>query len=513
MRPNQMQTECHAVQCNNRKRSNTARSQTEPDNMAQGPVVRSRLGRACGYLAAFVLLQGIAGCAVGPDFVRPQPPAVTRFTAQPLKGVDETLDVPRRWWTLFGSPELDALVDGALKAHPNIDSAEAALRAARETRIAQQGAFFPSVQAGLNPTRQKASATLSPPLASNASIYNLTTGQVSVGYTPDLFGANRRAVESLVSQEEAQAVQLEATRQSLAANLVGAAIQEAALRAQIDATQAAVGTATEQLTLARRQLALGAIPEAGIIAQEAALAQVQAALPVLHKQLAVQRDLIAQLSGRLPADMPKETLDFSKLSMPDRLPSSLPSALVEHRPDIRMAQAQWHAANAQIGVATAAMLPQLNLTGAYGGAGGLTSLLSATSLFWQIGAGLTQPLFQGGTLLHRKRAAQAQADSAAAQYRATVLSAFQNVADSLQSLDADREAVGDANQAESAARRSLDVSRTQVKFGDASYLSMLNAQQTWQQATATRIQAQANQLGDVVALCLSLGGGWWRDAS
>ena len=425
-----------------------------------------------------------SGCAVGPDFVRPQSPAVTRYVPEALAAPstsvppgptaalvqpDPGMDVPQRWWSLFGNAQLDALVDQALATHPSVAAAKAALRAAHELRVAQQGAYFPGAQLGLSTTRQRVGPVLSSPLASNATLFRLDTSQVSVGFVPDLFGANRRQVESLAAQEEGQHFELEAARQALAANLVSAAIQEAALRAQIEAT-----------------------------------------LPPLSRQLALQRDLIAQLSGRLPVDMPSATFAFDGLQLPQRLPLALPSVLVEHRPDVRSAQAQWHAANAQIGVATAAMLPQVSLTADYGGAGTLSVLPSAAKAFWSLGAGLTQPLFQGGTLLHRRAAAVALADAAAAQYRLTVLSAFQGVADALQALDADREGLDVAGRAEAAARRSLDIARNQVRLGDASELSMLLAQQTWQQAVAAQVQARSSLLTDVAALCLALGGGWWQ---
>jgi NodT family efflux transporter outer membrane factor (OMF) lipoprotein len=298
---------------------------------------------------------------------------------------------------------------------------------------------------------------------------------------------------------------------SLTANLVVGAFQEASLRAQIAATEHLVSLQQEQLALFGAQLKAGAIPEANVVAQQASLASTNALLPPLRKQLAQQRDALIALSGALPGDGALDAFDLSMLELPLELPLTLPSELVEQRPDVRAAEAQWHAASALIGVATANMLPQFTLSA---GAGSVATefgqLFKAGNSFWSLAGSVTQPIFDGGTLLHRRRAAVAAYDEAAAQYRAAVVLAFQNVADTLQALQFDADALREAAAAESAAASSLTIATRQVALGDTSYLAVLTAQQAYQQAAITLIQARANRYADTAALFQALGGGWWN---
>lgn len=467
-----------------------------------------------------------AGCTVGPDFHRPDAPQTSRYTAAdiPMQTASANvpggeaqrlvlgMDLPGQWWTLFHSEALDRLVTQALKANPNVHAAEAALRESMENVYAQQGFFYPTVQASFAPSRQKNPVgTLAPTLSSGQAIFNLYTAQVSVGFTPDVFGGNRRQVESLLAQAEYQRFQLEATYLTLTCNLVVAALQEASLRAQIAATEKVVEIEIEQVEIFRRQHALGAIALADVIAQQAALAQTMATLPILKKQLALQRDSLAALAGRLPSDEPAEQFDLASLQLPQDLPLTLPSRLVEQRPDIRSAEAQLHAASAQIGVATANMLPQLTLSGALGGTSTqIGKMLEASNVFWSLAGSAMQTAFAGGTLLHRKRAAVAAYDQAAAQYRSTVITAFQNVADSLRALQYDAEALEAQVTAEQAAGESLKIARRALQLGSISYLALLNAEQTYQQAVISLAQSRTNRYLDTAALFQSLGGGWWN---
>jgi NodT family efflux transporter outer membrane factor (OMF) lipoprotein len=491
---------------------------------------RSSKWRACqlGKTAAAMSLVLLSACAVGPDFLRPAAPEVARYTAEPLAETTASApvdggqpqrfvagqDIPLQWWTLFQSPALNALIEQSLKNNPTLQAAEAALRVAQENVYAQQGAFYPSVSANFSPTRQKVANIISPPLASGETLYNLHTAQLNVSYVIDVFGGNRRAVESLQAQADFQRFQLEAAYLALSSNVVAAAVQEASLRAQIAATIKLIDIQQQQLEISHKQLELGAIAEAGVVAQEAALAQSQAMLPPLRKLLAMQRDLLAALAGRYPSDMPSETFELAMLRMPQDLPLSLPSSLVAQRPDVRSAEEQLHSASAQIGAAKANMLPQLVL-GAGGGsmASQMSQLFKSGTGFWGLAAGLTQPVFQGGTLLHRKRAAEAAYDQAAAQYRSTVIAAFQNVADTLQALQYDADALAAATTAERATFKSLEIARRQLELGDISYLALLAADQAYQQALLNLIQAQASRYADTAALFQALGGGWWNRAT
>jgi len=483
----------------------------------------TRIGLRRNALLAGLLL---AGCAVGPDFSRPAAPAVNGYTTQPVSAPTASApvaggeaqrfvnaaDIPAQWWTLFHSPALNSLIEQSLKNNPNLQQAEAALRVVQETAYAQSGAYYPSVSANFSPTRQKeALGSVSSSAASGASLFNLHTAQLNVSYTADVFGGNRRAVESLQAQADAQRFQLEAAYLTLTSNVVAAAVQEASLRAQITATETMVKIEQEQLDLFKRQLELGAVPEANVIAQVAALAQTKAMLPPLQKQLAQQRDLLAALAGRFPSDAPDEKFDLASLQLPQELPLTLPSKLVEQRPDVRAAEEQLHSASAQIGVAKANMLPQFTLSASGGSmATQVSQLFKSGNGFWSLAGGITQPLFEGGALLHKKRAAEAAYDEAAAQYRATVIAAFQNVADMLQALQFDADALQAAAQAERSSADSLAIARRQVELGDIGYVSLLAAEQAYQQAALSLVQAQANRYADTAALFQVLGGGWWN---
>ncbi|HEY6282168.1 MAG TPA: efflux transporter outer membrane subunit [Burkholderiales bacterium] len=488
---------------------------------------RCRSREVCvGHFFALAAAVLVAGCTVGPDFHRPPAPDVNGYTPEPLsaqtasadvaggevQSIMQGLDLPGQWWTLFQSEPLNTLIDQALKANPNVQAAQAALRVATENVYAQKGAFYPTVEASFSPSRQKnAVGTLAPTLSSGTPIFNLYTTQVSVFYVLDVFGANRRQVETLEALAESQRFELEATYLTLTSNVVAAAVQEASLRGQIAATQEVINIESEQLNLLRRLFELGAIAEANVVVQEAALAQTQATLPPLQKQLAQQRNLLTALLGRFPSEEPVEKFELSTLQLPQDLPVSLPSKLVEQRPDVRSAEGQLQAASAQVGVAIANMLPQFTLSASVGSvATQIGQLFAAGNNFWSVAGNLTQPIFEGGTLLHKKRAAEAAYDQAAAQYRSTVITAFQNVADTLRALQYDANALKAALAAERATAESLDIARRQLQLGDISYLSLLNAEQTYQLAVILLVQAQANRYADTAALFQALGGGWWN---
>jgi NodT family efflux transporter outer membrane factor (OMF) lipoprotein len=470
----------------------------------------------------------LAGCAVGPNFHRPAEPTTDSYTAQkqptvlggavtdggtaPTDAGTQTFitgqEPPAQWWHEFGSPDLDALVAEALHANPNVQAAEAALRQAQENVAAGRGAYFPQVQlAGAASRNRNAVQVLAPTLTSGAPIFDLYTPQVSVSYIPDLFGANRRQVESLQAQAQASDDEYDAAYLTLAANVVTAAVQEAGLRAQIAATQQIIDTELESVQVMHHQLELGAIAEADLVAQESALALLQASLPPLQKNLDQQRDMLAVLTGHLPSDPPVAQFELDAITLPANIPLSVPSKLVERRPDVRAAEAQLHAATANVGVAIANMLPQITLSGSLGSVATETGLIfSPQSEFWSAGASLSQTLFAGGTLLHRERAARAALDQAGDEYREAVLTAFQNVADALRALAADADAVQAADRAATLSQTSLDIARRQYDIGAVSSLSLLIAQQTYQQALINRAQARTNRYLDTAALFQALGG-------
>jgi NodT family efflux transporter outer membrane factor (OMF) lipoprotein len=481
----------------------------------------------CRAVAAASLALGLSGCVVGPNFKRPAAPDVPRYTAAPLPPATVSTpgvvggeaqrfvsgaDIPADWWTLFHSPPLDALVRQALANNPNLKAAQAALLAAHENTRATHGAFLPQVSAGVGITRQRdPSGALAPVPSNNAFLYTLVTPQLSVSYVPDVFGLNRRTAEAAAAQEQASRYEMIATDITLSANVVAAAVESASLEDQIDATRALIEIDRKMLGITAYQKRKGYVGGLDVAAQQAQLAQLEASLPPLLKQLDQQHNLMAVLTGRFPAEAPAEKFTLASLSLPNDLPVSLPSTLVAQRPDVLQAEANMHAASAQVGIATANRLPNISLTANAGSTAlAIGQIFGPGTGFWNLGAALLAPIFDGGTLKHQQRAARAAYTQAAEQYRATVLTAFQNVADSLTALDQDARALKATAAAADAARRTLDLSRLQYKDGYAGYLAVLNAEQGYQQARIALVQAEASRFADTAALFQALGGGWWR---
>ncbi|WP_373764718.1 efflux transporter outer membrane subunit [Delftia acidovorans] len=457
-----------------------------------------------GLAGACVL--SLAGCAVGPDYARPAVPRADALTREPLATAGHSGPVQRQWWKAYGSPELDALVQEALERSPTIEAATATLRAARQNVIAQRGFFYPTVQLGYNRTRQNTGQSMSPALNSGETLYSYNTAQLSINYTPDIFGGNRRQVEGLMASEEGQRLQLQAARLTLASNVAGGMLQAAMLAEQAHLIEQAIAAAQEQLRHMRLQQRNGYASGLDVATQQTLLVQMQQALPPLRKELEQTSNLLATLTGRTPDQAP-EVPPLSSFSQP-QLPQAVASALVEQRPDVRIAETDVQQASAAIGVARAARLPQLSITAALGG--GATSfarMFAAGNPTWALGAGLLQPLFAGGTLQARERAAQAEFDAAAARYRGAVLSSFQDVANALYALDIDAKAVEMAQEGEKASRSTLDLTRTQLRNGYSAQPAALAAEQSWLQARAAHVAARGALLGDTVALYQALGGG------
>jgi NodT family efflux transporter outer membrane factor (OMF) lipoprotein len=379
--------------------------------------------------------------------------------------------------------------------------------------LAQRGAYYPSVGAGFSASHSKTSGDVSPFTASGALYYSLYTPQVSVSFVPDVFGLNRRTVESLKAQEQQARFALAATHITLSSNVAAAAIQEASLRGQIAATHELITINTNMLQILRDQHAKGYVGQLDVAAQESQLAQVTATLPPLLKQLAQQRSLLAALSGGFPNQDLPEKFELASLELPNELPVSLPSQLVEQRPDVRQAEENLHSASALIGVARANRLPNFALSADVGSMALIFShMFGSGTGFWDVGGSAAQTVFQGGTLVHRERAARAAYTQAAEQYRSTVLTAFQNVADTLNALQQDADALKAAAAAKDAAGVTLDLTKKQMQSGYANYLALLSAEQAYQQALINLTQAQTNRYGDTAALFQALGGGWWNRA-
>lgn len=468
----------------------------------------------------------IAGCSVGPNFAPPAPPAAaasaSAYTPTPvpaqsasapgLAGASQHLsmgqDIPALWWTLFRSPALDQLIQSALVQSPNLAAAQAALRNAQETLGAQTGALqYPNVSAQLAGERERNTSLTGPGLAT----YNLYNASVNVSYSLDLFGANRRTLEGLAATVDYQNFQVEATYLTLVSNVVTTAIREASYRAQLQATLEVLALQEKQQSVVDAQFNAGAIAKSAVLQQRTQLAQTRATLPPLEKALAQTRHQLSVLVGKLPSELGVPEFELASIQLPEDLPVTLPSELVRQRPDIRASEALLHQASAQVGVATANQYPQINLTASVGSVAlRAGDLFSSGTGIWSLAGAVTEPIFNGGALAGRKRAAEAAYDQASANYRATVLGAFQNVADALRAIDADATALRAQAEAEALARDTLDLSTRQYQFGAISYLALLDVQRSYQQTHIALVQAQAARLADTAALFQALGGGWWN---
>jgi NodT family efflux transporter outer membrane factor (OMF) lipoprotein len=484
-------------------------------------------------LTAGALMAALTACAVGPNFKRPAPPAATNYghasagqtaatrdaayTGANGAGGDAQrfvagMDIPNQWWTLFRSAKLNRLVEQALAGNPNVSAAQAALRQAHELYLAQRTSFFPSAQGNFGGNRSEFPAnTLTSPTVASSSTYTLYTAQLTLSYAPDIFGATRRQVEIAKAQDDSARFQLEATYLTLSSNVVVTAIQEASLRGQIAATERLLQLEHQLTGFVQQQRQLGTAGDLEVLAQQSLEAQTAQTLPPLQKQLGQSRDALTALLGKLPADEPVETFRLDELTLPTDLPVSLPSKLVEQRPDVRQAEENMHMASAAVGVATADLLPLFAISADLGSSAlALGKLFTPYTQFWDAGASLTETLFDAGALIHKRRAAYAALDQAGAQYRAAVVLACQNVADTLRALKADADALDASATAERAAKKTFDLAQKQRALGNISLVTVLNAEQAYNTAALSSVQAQANRYADTAALFQALGGGWWN---
>ncbi|TAL44063.1 MAG: efflux transporter outer membrane subunit [Methylovulum sp.] len=457
-----------------------------------------------------------SGCTLGPDFTRPAAPELSRYSddkasAETAKALALGKALPGQWWTLYHSRPLSALIAQAIKHSPDLQSAQAKLIQAQETAEAKKGSLLPALDASASDTEQLVSGAQFGNPDGGGSVFSLYNASVKVSYTLDVFGAIRRQIEGLSAQAEYQKFQLEGAFLTLAGNIVTTAIQEASLRAQIAATEDIIDAQVQQLDVIKQQFELGGTSKAAVLAQQSTLEQTRTNLPPLQKQLAQIRHSLSVLTGNFPSTDLAAQFNLDNLSLPDKLPLSLPSKLVEQRPDIRAQEALLHAASAQIGVVVASVFPDFTINGNIGSiATKVGELFIPGSEVWSISGNLMQPLFHGGDFTHKRYAAIANYEQAAAQYRSTVLQAFQDVADTLSALEFDAAALKTQDTAEKAAQESLDLTRGQFQVGAVSYLSLLSAERDYQQARIGRIKAQAARLADTAALFQALGGGWWN---
>jgi NodT family efflux transporter outer membrane factor (OMF) lipoprotein len=422
------------------------------------------------------------------------------------------IDVPGQWWTLFHSAQLNELIDEALRANPDVGAAQAALTSAREAFYAQRASAYPNAQGSFSVSRQQQPTFYSPPLNNNSEyVYGVHTASVDVAYTPDVFGNLRYQTASAAAAAEIQRFQVEETYLTLTSNVVATAVQIASLRGQIVATDRVIAINRQLLDLTDAQRRYGQATQLDVATQEAALRAAEQTLPPLQKQLWQQRDLLARLLGRAPSETPEAAFDLASLHLPEDLPLSLPSKLVSQRPDIAATAANLAQASAQVGVAYTNRLPNFSITSqtatqalSLGGLFGVGSLLSMLT------AGIATTFYDHGALKHREAAAVAAYDEAADQYKGAVLTAFQNVADTLAALATDADDLRAAAASDDAANRALRIVIDQKNAGQVTTLAVLNAEQAYQQAELALVQAEANRFSDTAGLFAALGGGWWN---
>ena len=462
----------------------------------------------------FILSLLLSACAVGPNFHTPKSPKTQIYNSSqaPAKYFDTRKSIPAKWWTVFHSPPINQLIQIGLNHNPSLESAQAALRQTQENANTEIGStLFPAINMGLSTSRQR---SFIPSNLSNKSnnLYSLYSASLNISYNLDFFGGARRELESLLAQVDYQRFQYEAAYLTLSSNIVTTSISEAALREQIHTTQTLIKLQENTLKLVKKQAELGSESQETVLVQETQLAQTRALLPPLEKNSAQLRNSLAVLTGHLPseaASLPR--INLRDLHLPAQLPLSLPSNLVRQRPDVRAAEALLQSASAQIGVATAALFPQFTLTGNYGSTATLSNaLFKANSNVWGLGAQVLQPVFNGGALRAKRRAAIAAYDQAVAQYKLTVLQALQNTGDVLHAIEFDNQTLDAQIKIENTRKNTWELTQKQYKLGAVSYLVLLDAERQYQQASIYRIQARAARYIDAAALFQALGGGWWN---
>ncbi|HYA40685.1 MAG TPA: efflux transporter outer membrane subunit [Syntrophobacteraceae bacterium] len=485
---------------------------------------------AANLFAFFALL--LAGCAVGPDFKRPEPPAVTRYDheqtpAQTAAAVgqaqrfDMGAEIAEDWWRLFNCAELEAVVRKALDENRTLQSALLRLRQSQENLRAGYGVFFPQINGSFSAARQTFSPVLfgisgqssSPGLSSalgQSSLFNLYTLQGTVSYVVDAFGGERRHVEDLQAQVEYWKQTARAAALTLVSNVVNASIAGAGYGAQIESTGKIIEFQKKQLEITENQAKAGTVPYSNVLAIRAQLETTEAALPQIQKNLSQSRHLLTALVGRLPEQWAPPTLDLTSFTLPVEIPVGVPSELTRRRPDILAAEAQLHSASANIGAATAALFPSLTLSGSYGQSStDISKLFAPGANVWMLGSSLTQPIFHGGALWFQRRAAIEAYKASLSDYQQTVAAGFQQVADCLRALEFDANAIEVQSESLATAARNLELINSNHKAGLVNYLQVLSANTQCEQARLGFIQAQAMRLQDTTALFAALGGGWW----
>ncbi|WP_254603224.1 efflux transporter outer membrane subunit [Sphingomonas bacterium] len=469
--------------------------------------------------AAMTIAALLVGCTVGPDFRRPAAPGDTGYlapaeiryaTGGPVAATGEGPTL--RWWTAFGSPVLDALVDQAIARNRTLAASNATLAASREQVAAIRGRQLPQIDATARVEHETVnlSAYGFPGTNPEFSLYSVGGG---ISYDVDLFGGTRRRVEQAAAQAETQLRQTQAAHLAVAGQVVDQVLTIAAIRAQIATAEALLADDRRNVELTQRRKEGGEGTLVEVLTAQSQFEADRAEIPQLSQQLAEARHLLATLVGLSPANLDQADFDFAQLSLPVQIPVTLPSSLVHKRPDILQAEASFHAATAAVGVATAQLYPDITLGATVTqGTPNIGDIVSSAFRGYDIFGGLSAPIFHGGTLKAERRAAVDRATAAEATYQQTVLDAFRQVADLLQSIDSDQRSVANQRESVQVAQRSLDLSRRSFQVGNTGILQILDAERLYQRASANLVDAQARQFLNVARLYVATAGGWTGNA-
>lgn len=501
-------------------------SASEPQpRLCGGRLFPGRLLRLC--VAGLALAVG--GCALGPDFHAPKMPAddaiagtgalAPTASAPGAGGVEQTFaagaEIHADWYRLFRSDALDRLISLALKNSPTLQAASARLSASRHNLEAIKGRLYPQVDAGAAASRNRANGAvfgLTGPLFTN--VFNLYQGQISLDYDLDVFGGLKRSIESGQAEVAFRRYQFLDAQVTLVHDVVATALAEAGVNAAIAATRKIAAAEHAQLELLRKMEDYGAVSQTDVLRAQTQLAATRATLPALVQQREVAQDRLAVLTGRDPGTFEAPVFDLDRLTLPHQVPVSLPSQLVRRRPDIMAAQSLLHAASAQVGVAIAERFPDFRLNAGYGlQAPTVGNLVDPASAIWDFGLSLMAPLFHGGALKAKEKAARDLYKAAAADYRQTVLAAFGEVADALRALANDADALKAQEAARQSARQERDLVQKQLRAGAADYLELYTAQQQYEHAVLQTVSVRLKRYQDTAALFRALGGGWWNAAA
>ena len=482
------------------------------------------LPKSIAVIVVLMLGSSLAACSFEPKLrVPPAPSDKMSYTAGQspqktvapggLAGEAQSLqygtELHEEWWKLFRSKALDTLIATGLKNSPTIAAAQAQMREAQAAARANASIFYPQITGNLQANRSKVTGAT---FGGNGGIhYSLINSSIGVSYYPDIFGVNRLVYRNSEELVKYQQWELEAAKLTLTGNIVTTAVDEAATEEQIQATRAIIAKEKKLLELTENQYQAGAIDYSTVMTQKGQMASELATLPPLEQQLAVYRHELAILIGAFPANVKPQNFTISELKLPEKIPVSLPSKLLQQRPDIRAVMAQMKAANAQIGEARAQFYPTVQLSASFGDAASHPGIFfDPVSSIWSLVGAMSQPIFEGGKLEAQKAEAHAAYDVTYANYRSTILNAFDQVANGLRAVEHDAQTLAAQREALQASREALKLAQASYRAGATDYLTLLTAEVQYNTAKIAEIKAQSQRYQDTAALLVALGGGWWN---